>query len=201
MGLTVWQLWNSLIGSVCVHILCHQLQPCCWHKQKRLSLQWCWKSRADCRNGEGVVIGVKLYGVTCILKTKSFPASSLRHSRSSWPPPPFTLIKSQRSCIFLGKIKHSNTTKVVLSFPSSTDSSTRYLITPVTLGLTHRLQRKELPDFSSFLLRPMQDKRPSILLHDLDNPSFANKSSFLYLLVWVGDEFADISNWDKFLFF
>lgn len=116
MGLTVWQLWNSLIGSVCVHILCHQLQPCCWHKQKRLSLQWCWKSasqlhifylnyeldenvlsiysiipRADCRNGEGVVIGVKLYGVTCILKTKSFPASSLRHSRSSWPPPPFTL--------------------------------------------------------------------------------------------------------------
>ena len=116
MGLTVWQLWNSLTGSVCVHILCLQLQPCCWHKRKRLSLQWCWKSASqlhicylnheldenvlsiysiipqdDCRNGKGVVIGVKLYGVTCILKTKSFPASSLRHSGSSWPPPPFTL--------------------------------------------------------------------------------------------------------------
>lgn len=43
------------------------------------------------------------------------------------------LIKSQRSCIFLGKLKHPNTTKVVLSFPSSTDSSTRYLLNNLIL--------------------------------------------------------------------
>lgn len=97
------------------------------------------------------------------------------------------LLQSQCRCFRFGEldISVSKTTNVAVSFPSSTTSFAwdlhkvalrchdnlqfqfsfghgrvfliSCLITPVTLGETHLLQRREVTQFSNFLLQPVQE--------------------------------------------